>query len=59
MLYKNLSYTGTVFTGYNFKTLSCTPTCLNPLISQFLHIYKLMKFDVVRLKSVKMEKLEA
>ena len=24
--------------GYNFKALSCTPTYLNTLISQFLHI---------------------
>ena len=30
--------------GYNFKVLSCTPTYLNPPISQFL---LLMKFDVV------------
>ena len=33
------------------KVLSCTPTYLNPPISQFLHKNS-MKFDVVRLKFV-------
>ena len=29
--------------GYNFKALSCTPTYLNPSISQFLHYKLFMK----------------